>query len=115
MFDEPSEANSHIHGLSISGGGILDVDVRGVAINGVASYVNKADGIHFSGLFSMSYCFRGLVFGAIRNKSTYGKGIQIGLINTVREGNLVQIGLINRIGRRTLPFINFNFKKKRES
>ena len=42
--------------------------------------------------------------------SAFGKGLQIGLFNSCKEGKVVQIGLLNKIGKRTIPLLNFKLK-----
>lgn len=65
------------------------------------------NGLSIAGLHNFHYSFNGVLIAGLRNKTTTGRGLQIGLFNRCNEGKLVQIGLINRIGKRTIPLINF--------
>ena len=85
------------------------VKCNGVNIAAVMNYAKTMKGLSIAGLFNHHYSFKGVLIAGIRNKTTRGKGLQIGLLNRCQEGKLVQIGLLNRIGKRTLPFINFKF------
>jgi hypothetical protein len=69
----------------------------------------KSNGINISAIMNNSYSMNGLSIAGLRNKTTKGRGLQIGLLNRCKEGKLVQIGLLNKIGKRTIPFINFQF------
>ncbi len=101
---------SAINGLSISTG-LPGIDkLSGVAVNGVISSPYQMNGFEITGLINLHYSFKGVMVAGFRNKATLGKGLQIGLFNSCREGKVVQIGLINRIGKRTLPFVNFKLK-----
>lgn len=86
------------------------VKCNGVNIAAIMNYAKTMNGVSIAGLFNHHYSFKGVLIAGIRNKTTKGKGLQIGLLNRCQEGKLVQIGLLNRIGKRTIPFINFNFK-----
>jgi hypothetical protein len=85
------------------------VKCNGVNIAGIMNYAKTMNGLSIAGLFNHHYSFKGVLIAGIRNKTTKGKGLQIGLLNRCQEGKLVQIGLLNRIGKRTIPFINFQF------
>jgi hypothetical protein len=85
------------------------VKCNGVNIAAVMNYAKTMKGLSIAGLFNHHYSFKGVLIAGIRNKTTKGKGLQIGLLNRCQEGKLVQIGLLNRIGKRTIPFINFQF------
>ena len=85
------------------------VKCNGVNIAAVMNYAKTMNGLSVAGLFNHHYSFKGVLVAGIRNKTTKGKGLQIGLLNRCQEGKLVQIGLLNRIGKRTIPFINFQF------
>lgn len=87
------------------------VKCNGVNIAVVTNLAKSMNGLSIAGLFNHHYSFKGVLIAGIRNKTTKGKGLQIGLLNRCQEGKLVQIGLLNRIGKRTIPFINFQFKR----
>jgi len=112
-FSDKSDIETIISGFSFSVGGLLrNIHCSGVGVNGVVSFAESGSGVEITGLMNLHYDFEGVMFAGLRNKSTKCSGVQIGLINTCREGNVVQIGLINRINKRVIPFVNFQFKKK---
>jgi hypothetical protein len=82
---------------------------NGVNISAVLNASHAMNGLSISGLFNHHHSFKGVLIAVLRNKTTTGKGIQIGLFNRCKEGKVVQIGLLNKIGKRTIPFINFQF------
>ena len=105
-----AKPKSVIRGLSISTG-LLSIDeLRGVGVNGLISFPDRVKGFEITGMINSHYSFEGVMVAGFRNKSTVGKGLQIGLFNSCREGKVVQIGLLNRIGKRTIPFVNFKLK-----
>ncbi|TWF40564.1 hypothetical protein FHW36_104246 [Chitinophaga polysaccharea] len=99
-----------VRGLSLSAGGALAC-TRGISINGLTSMNSSVHGLEITGLVSIHYEFQGIMIAGLHNKSTYGRGLQVGLINACKAGKVVQIGLINKIGRRILPFVNCSFRK----
>ena len=109
----PNGYATHIRGISVSAGGLMDdTHFSGLSLNGILSGPDRVDGLEITGLMNMHYDFKGLMIAGLRNKTTTGTGVQIALINTCKSGRVVQFGLINRIGKRTLPFMNFSFKKQ---
>lgn len=103
---------TRVNGISVSLGGITETINSGVFINGLSGTSYKTNGIQISGLLNLQHEFNGLLIAGLANKTRKGKGLQIALINNCGSGQVFQIGLFNRIGKRALPFINFNFKKE---
>jgi hypothetical protein len=85
------------------------VNSNGVNVSAIMNVSQTMNGLSVAGLFNHHYSFKGVLIAGLRNKTTRGKGVQIGLLNRCKEGKLVQIGLLNKIGKRTIPFINFQF------
>jgi len=81
----------------------------GLNISAIMNASVRMNGLSIAGLFNHNYSFKGVSIAGLRNKATKGRGVQIGLLNRCQEGKVVQIGLINKIGKRTIPFINFRF------
>ena len=107
---ENDNIDTKIYGLSISAGGLFGDDIiKGVSINGGLCKANRADGLIITGTQNFLFEFRGVAISAVRNLSTYGKGLQIGLLNICKHFKGVQIGLWNVNSRRKLPFINWCF------
>lgn len=107
--EEPTSFDTKIRGISISAGGLTrGASAHGLIINGLISWPEEVRGIEITGFMNMHYDFTGLMIAGVRNKTTTGKGVQIALFNTCKEGKVVQFGLINRIGKRITPVLNFS-------
>lgn len=107
---EDDNIDTKMYGLSISAGGLYGDDIiKGVSINGGICTANRADGLIITGTQNFLFEFRGVAISAIRNLSTYGRGLQIGLLNICKHFKGVQIGLWNVNSKRKLPFINWSF------
>lgn len=102
--------SNQMNGISISLVGATERNYNGIAINGLANYGSKINGISVGGIMSSFYKFRGISIAGIANYAYRGTGIQIGILNKCIECKGLQIGLLNKMGKRTLPFINMNFK-----
>ncbi len=102
---------THLNGVSISLGGVSETYNKGLIINGLSGFCYKISGIQVSGLINETYESKGLLVAGIANITNRGHGIQIGLINNCKTGNILQIGLWNRIGKRALPFLNLRISK----
>jgi hypothetical protein len=107
--------DTDIKGLSLSAELFKNYELRGVGINGFISFTEQTNGLEITGIMNLHYSFKGVIVAGLRNKTTTGKGLQIGLINSCKKGRVVQIGLINRIGKRIVPIINFSLKKPKNS
>lgn len=103
----PDSASTIIHGLSISYGGELDVELHGVNLAGGVTLATKLYGVSLTGVYTKCYEFRGLSIAGLNNYSVKGKGIQVGLFNHCTNLKGLQIGLWNKSGKRGLPFINW--------
>jgi hypothetical protein len=107
------EAVDKIHGLSISGGGLIGAGrLHGVAFNGLLSLVTVSKGVCITGLYNRIDDFQGLAVAGLVNRSIKGSGLQIGLVNKCKHLRGIQIGLWNENGRRKFPIINWNFSRK---
>jgi len=106
--EEDTAGNSAFNGL-VLGCVTPRVKSNGVNVSAIVNASQKMNGLSIAGLFNHHYSFKGVLIAGFRNKTTKGKGVQIGLLNRCKEGKLVQIGLLNKIGKRTIPFINFQF------
>ena len=102
-----------INGVSISGGiTATKTKMNGLAINAIWGNENQMNGLEVTGLINLHYSFQGLLIAPV-NRVISGKGLQIGIYNNCKQGRVVQIGLLNKIGKRTIPFINFSFRRKK--
>lgn len=92
---------------------INEMEIRGLNLTGLFTVVDEIHGITISGLNNFSYKMNGISIAGIRNRATFAKGIQIGLFNKSNDLRGFQFGLWNINGRRSLPFINWQFKPKK--
>lgn len=99
--------------LRFSIGGISETYNCGLFLNGLSGFCYKVKGVQISGLINNIQALEGIFIAALGNVTTNARGLQIGLINKCKTGNVVQIGLFNRIGKRVIPFVNFQFKKEK--
>ena len=103
-----------INGINISlTNTINEVKLRGINITGVITIGDEIDGVTISGISNFAYKMNGVSIAILHNRATVAKGIQIGLRNKSTDMRGIQIGLWNTNGRRSLPFINWQFKKKK--
>jgi hypothetical protein len=103
---------THLNGVSISLGGVTETYNKGLFINGLSGYCYETFGAQISGLINETYEFKGVSIAGIANVTNRGHGVQLGLINKCKTGNIIQIGLWNRIGKRVIPFMNLRISKK---
>jgi hypothetical protein len=104
-----------INGLQI---GLLNLDptiINGVDINLTGSFGSVTNGVTISGVLNKHYIINGVTVAIIGNHDSKCNGVQIGLINSCNELKGIQLGLWNKNQKRSLPIINWCFKKKRTS
>lgn len=100
------------NGISIIGTSIYGLEVNGLEIVGLSSQLSRKNGLSIVGLYNRAAIMNGLQIGLI-NKSTQVRGVQAGLVNIAHDLRGFQFGLWNKNGKRSLPFINWQFKKKK--
>lgn len=140
---ETSSLTDQVYGVNLSGGSIGDVAVDGISGAMMGQYLQRVNGIAIAGIgnsieeqrgislsiygnemhegFGISasvignhtYYYRGIQIGAINEIEVKGAGLQIGLFNKSTSHRGLQIGLWNKNERRSLPFINWQFSKKK--
>lgn len=100
-----------IDGLNLSVPGFSNVNSRinGVSLAPLTICAGEINGVSISGLTNCSYNLDGISICGIYNSSNSVKGIQIGLFNRAKKLRGIQIGLWNKNGKRSLPFINWQF------
>ncbi|OQP66841.1 hypothetical protein A3860_00275 [Niastella vici] len=108
LYPEADTLKSAFNGL-VLGSVTPRVKSNGVNVSAIINLSHSMKGLSIAGLFNHHYSFKGVLIAGFRNKTTTGKGVQIGLLNRCQEGKVLQIGLLNKIGKRTIPFINFKF------
>jgi len=123
----------HISTGGFSGGAVLNgmgislynvgIKSSGFTINGLYSATKQLDGLHISGIGNKAEAATGVLIAAVNdigsckgvfvgafNITNDIKGVQVGLVNISQKAKGVQIGLWNKNNKRSLPFINWNFK-----
>lgn len=102
-----------MNGIAIAFGWNSILKGNGISISGVGAGSEKFNGIQISG-FNDTIEFNGIQIGTWNNIDHTNKtfrGLQIGLQNSAGDLRGVQIGLWNKNNKRSLPFINWNFRK----
>jgi hypothetical protein len=89
---------------------INEMQIRGLNITGAFTVVDEIHGVSISGLNNFCYILDGISIAALRNRAMTARGIQIGLFNKATDLRGFQIGLWNVNGKRSLPFINWQFR-----
>ena len=98
------------NGLLISPLGTFPDQVNGVSLSLWMSMGIKINGLSFNLLWNLYKQVNGITIGFFNN-SAVTKGLQIGLINKTIELKGFQFGLWNKNKKRSLPLMNWNFKK----
>lgn len=91
---------------------INEMQIKGVNIAGFSTVVDEINGVTISGINNFAYLLNGVSIAALRNRATLAKGVQIGLFNKATDLRGFQFGLWNVNAKRSLPFINWQFKPK---
>lgn len=100
-----------INGLNI---GLINLEptvINGLDINGTGSFESIVNGITCSLVLNKHHKMNGVTIAAIGNHDTECKGVQIGLFNSAKKLRGIQIGIWNKNEKRSLPFINWQFRK----
>lgn len=113
IFAEQSEPTTvKIKGVNINAGGAIgETEITGFYIGGVTTMVNKLKGFSVTGVHTIAHEMRGVSISGLRNQSKKARGVQIALFNSCKDLRGVQLGLWNRNQRRSLPIVNWSFKK----
>ncbi len=98
------------NGLLLSLTGTFSDQINGVSISAWMSLGKKINGLSINPLWNIYYRVNGVSIGLV-NSSLDVKGVQIGLVNKTVKLKGFQFGLWNKNEKRSLPFINWNFKK----
>ena len=102
--------STEINGLNFSlvntTGGIR---LNGFSLSSLITITDETRGFQISGLSNFSYILKGVSISMLYNRAMIAKGIQIGLYNKSKDMRGIQLGLVNINGKRTLPFINWQF------
>ncbi len=96
--------------LNIPGHLQYNTTIRGISLSALTFCTGEIHGVSISGLTNCSYVVKGVSICGGYNSGNKVRGIQIGLVNRATNLHGVQIGLWNKNGRRSLPFINWQFR-----
>ena len=101
------------NGLLVSPFGTFTPMVNGVSLSAFMSLGETVNGVSANLLWNVYRKINGVSIGVV---NTIGKmnGLQIGLINNAHRMRGIQIGLWNKNEKRSLPLINWCWKKKRD-
>lgn len=103
-------ANCQVNGISVGYVGESVYKVNGVSATGCLNYIVISNGLQLAVLLTDNDEMNGLQVGCI-NRSVATNGVQIGVLNFSKDLRGFQIGLWNKNGKRSLPIINWQFKK----
>ncbi len=107
-----SACDCEINGISAGFVGEILYKVNGVSATFAINIVQIHNGIHLAAIFSENFKIKGLQV-AFYNGSKHTKGLQLGVFNSSQDLRGIQIGLWNKNGKRSLPIINWQFKKNK--
>jgi len=96
------------NGLSVTALYNMSKNLNGLHIAGITNSTDRAVGLLIAPVNSADV-FKGFQLG-IYNKSDDMTGVQIGLFNKTGKAKGIQLGLWNKNEKRSLPFINWNFR-----
>ena len=101
-----------IDGLNLSIPGFSNVNskINGLSLTPLTICTGEINGVSISGITNCSYNMNGVSICGIYNSSNKVNGIQIGLFNRAKRLRGIQIGLWNKNEKRSLPFINWQFR-----
>ncbi|OJJ22582.1 hypothetical protein BKI52_07845 [marine bacterium AO1-C] len=105
-------SEGQINGVSVSVFHSNAIKIQGLAIAASVTSVDEINGVSVSGVSNLAYKLRGVSVAIVKNSVVQAHGIQIGLYNKAVDLRGFQFGLWNVNGRRSLPFINWQFGKK---
>lgn len=98
------------NGLMLSPFGTFTPKVNGISLSLFMSLGQTVNGVSINALWNLYDKINGLTIGAVNTVGTV-KGVQIGIVNKTANLHGAQFGLWNKNQKRSLPFINWNFKK----
>lgn len=98
------------NGLILSPFGTFTPKVNGVSFSLFMSLGQTVNGVSINALWNLYDKVNGVAIGAVNTIKT-AKGVQIGIVNKTAHLHGVQFGLWNKNQKRSLPILNWNFKK----
>lgn len=107
----PQEERKIIYGINLTCCDWGFSEVYGLDLNIGASEIVDVKGVSLSGIYNINTSINGLAISLICNKNRDCTGLEIGLINNSLKLRGLQIGLWNKNQKRSLPLLNWCFKK----
>lgn len=105
--------SGYLRSVMLNGVGVSAFNVgyaaNGVTVNVLENYCGILNGLHITAFLNQCRNGNGLLLAAVNYTENYN-GLQVGLFNRARRLRGVQLGLWNKNEKRSLPFINWNFK-----
>lgn len=99
------------NGLMFSPFGTFTPKVNGISLSLFMSLGQTVNGVSINTFWNLYNKIYGVAIGAVNTVGTV-KGVQIGIVNETAKLHGLQFGLWNKNQKRSLPFINWNFKKE---
>ncbi|WP_353779869.1 hypothetical protein [Winogradskyella sp. 3972H.M.0a.05] len=84
--------------------------INGIELNLTGGFDTKVNGLSMSPIIHKHMMVNGVGIALLGNFDTQVNGIQIGLFNKCSNLRGLQFGLWNKNSKRSLPFVNWNFK-----
>ena len=84
--------------------------INGLELNVTGGFDTQVNGLSITPIINKHLKINGLGFALLGNFDTQVRGLQIGLFNKCNSLRGLQFGLWNKNEKRSLPFINWNFK-----
>lgn len=102
--------SQQINGITIATiAGVNNAQVNGITLASFYNLANEVNGVSAAFLLNGNLFFNGIEIALFANSSSKGRGLQLSLFNTCHDFRGIQIGLWNKNGKRSLPFINWQF------
>ncbi|MFK8058870.1 MAG: hypothetical protein AB8B78_02160 [Polaribacter sp.] len=99
-----------INGLQLGFASLKESKINGIEINVAGNFNSIVNGLSITPIINKHYKVSGIDISILGNIDYKVNGIQIGLFNRATQLKGIQIGLWNKNEKRSLPFINWNFK-----
>jgi len=86
-----------------------NAQINGIALGGMSNTANEVNGLSITSIINKNQFFNGAEIAIVANHAVRGRGVQISAYNICYDLRGIQIGLWNKNGKRSLPFINWQF------
>lgn len=90
-------------------GGKVEV-INGISLFGIIGFISQNNGLTVTAFISSCRHSNGLIISGFFNQAVEMNGVQIGLFNKSIKTKGFQFGLWNTNEKRSLPFVNWNFR-----